>query len=80
MSSLPDFAPSLRGLALDVNAMQPDVPPSENELIYREFHREVVLGGAPQHCGAGEHVLERLTDYFDGRLALGGGRRNAGLR
>ena len=36
MSSLPDLAPFPRGLALNVNAMQPYLPPSEHEPIYRE--------------------------------------------
>ena len=83
MSRLPDFAPFLWRLSLDVNAMQPDLPPSENEPIYRKFHRQVDLGGAPQHRGAGEHVLERLagySGYLNSKLALGGGLRNAGLR
>jgi len=82
VSSLPDFASFLEGLALELNAMRPDLPPSEHDLICCEFQSEAELGVALEHYGAGEHVFEviaangpteRLTDYFsdlEGRLAL----------
>ena len=78
MSSLPDFASFHKELALELNEMQPDLPPSEHDPICREFmsRADLVVAGAGEHVFeliAANRATERLTDYFidlEGMLAL----------